>query len=152
MNQRFIGTKIILALAMTRLAYNEYRGWDLPADENGADDGYLVEYTDGGAPNHPAHTGYISWSPKAQFDGAYRPVSGMSFGLAIEALKLGKRVTRSGWNGAGMWLEYRPASGVDLAFIRLSYPVHSKAYPDGARVSWAPSQTDMLADDWQLFD
>ena len=71
MNQKYIGTKIILALAMSRLAYNEYRGWDLPADENGADEGYLVEYTDGGAPNHPAHAGYISWSPKAQFDAGY---------------------------------------------------------------------------------
>ena len=80
------------------------------------------------------------------------PVTAMDFGQAIKALKLGKRVTRAGWNGAGMWLEYRPASGVDLPFVRLSYPVHSKAYPDGARVSWAPSQTDMLAEDWKLFE
>lgn len=71
MTTHYIGTKIVLALAMTRLAYNEYRGWSLPADENGADDGYLVEYTDGGAPNHPDHAGYISWSPKAQFDAGY---------------------------------------------------------------------------------
>lgn len=71
MKQHYIGTKIVLALAMTRLAYNEYRSWDLPANENGADDGYLVEYTDGGAPNHPDHAGYISWSPKAQFDAGY---------------------------------------------------------------------------------
>lgn len=71
MTKHFIGTKIVMAVAMTRLAYNEYRGWALPANENGADDGYLVEYTDGGAPNHAAHTGYISWSPKAQFDAGY---------------------------------------------------------------------------------
>lgn len=71
MTQRFIGSKIVIAQAMTRLAYNEYRGWTLPADENGADEGYLVEYTDGGQPNHPAHAGYISWSPKAQFDAGY---------------------------------------------------------------------------------
>ncbi|MCV4287884.1 hypothetical protein OH708_08205 [Pseudomonas capsici] len=71
MRQHFIGSKIVTALAMSRLAYNEYRGWTLPADENGADEGYLVEYTDGGQPNHPDHTGYISWSPKAQFDAGY---------------------------------------------------------------------------------
>ena len=71
MRQHFIGSKIVIALAMTRLAYNEYRGWALPADENGADEGYLVEYTDGGQSNHPAHAGYISWSPKAQFDAGY---------------------------------------------------------------------------------
>ncbi|HAI8883999.1 TPA: DUF2829 domain-containing protein, partial [Escherichia coli] len=23
-------------------------------------------------------------------------------------------------------------------------------YPNGARVPWAPSQTDVLADDWQI--
>jgi hypothetical protein len=67
----FIGTKMIKAVAMTRLAYNQYRGWDLPADEHGADEGYLVEYTDGGKPNHPAHIGYISWSPAEQFEAAY---------------------------------------------------------------------------------
>ncbi|OPE00278.1 crAss001_48 related protein [Pseudomonas aeruginosa] len=87
MTQRYIGTKIILALAMTRLAYNEYRGWDLPADENGADEGYLVEYQDGGKPNHPAHDGYISWSPKDQFDAAYLPV-GNTEGLAPHEIRV----------------------------------------------------------------
>lgn len=67
----FIGTKIVLALAMTRLAYNEYRGWELPANEDGNDAGYLVEYTDGGKPNVEGHAGYVSWSPKQQFDGGY---------------------------------------------------------------------------------
>lgn len=74
----------------------------------------------------------------------------MTFGEVLDHLKAGKRVTRVGWNGAGMWLEYIPARGVDLAYLRLSYPVHSKAYPEGARVPWAPSQTDMLANDWEI--
>jgi len=74
MTGHYIGTKVIKAQPMTRAGYNAYRGWDLPADENGADDGYLVEYLDGGAPNHPRHAGYISWSPKAQFDAAYLPM------------------------------------------------------------------------------
>lgn len=69
---RYIGTKTILAEAMTRAAYNAFRGWQLPADENGADDGYLVEYVDGGKPNVPGRAGYVSWSPKEQFDNAYR--------------------------------------------------------------------------------
>lgn len=149
--QLHIGTKQVTATPMTRQAYNEYRGWTLPADENGADEGYLVEYLDGGAPNHPKHAGYISWSPKAQFDTAYRPTTGISFGLAIEALKLGKRVARAGWNGKGMWLDYcKPMPDCDLPYIRLSYPVCSEAYPKGARVPWLASQTDMLADDWRL--
>lgn len=69
--KQFIGTKIINAIAMTRLAYNELRGWELPADENGDDEGYLVEYLDGGQANHPDYAGYISWSPKAVFEKAY---------------------------------------------------------------------------------
>ena len=35
----FIGTKVINAKPMTRLEYNQFRGWELPADENGADEG-----------------------------------------------------------------------------------------------------------------
>lgn len=69
---RYIGTKTIIAEAMTRAAYNTFRGWTLPADENGADEGYLVEYQDGGKPNVPGRAGYVSWSPKEQFDNAYR--------------------------------------------------------------------------------
>lgn len=66
----YVGTKLVKGLAMSRLAYNQYRGWALPADENGADAGYLVEYMDGGEPNHPGHDGYISWSPAEQFENA----------------------------------------------------------------------------------
>lgn len=146
MNQ-FIGTKLVNATPMTRAEYNTFRGWEV--DEND-DEGYLVEYLDGGKPNTPQYAGYVSWSPKKQFEGAYRQTSGMTFGLALEAMQQGKRVSRIGWNGVGLWLEYIPAVGVDLAFIRMSYPVNSKAYPEGARVPWLASQTDMLATDWQV--
>lgn len=67
----FVGTKIIKAQPMSRGAYNAYRNWTLPAGEDPTDEGYLVEYCDGGAPNHPDHVGYISWSPKEQFEAAY---------------------------------------------------------------------------------
>lgn len=148
MTQQYIGTKLINAVAMTRAEYNIFRGWQLPDDENGDDAGYLVEYLDGGKPNTQQYAGYVSWSPKEQFDKAYRLTDGMTFGLALEALQQGKRVARTGWNGVGLWLEYIPATGVDLAFIRMSYPVNSRAYPEGARVPWLASQTDMLATDW----
>lgn len=67
MSRTYIGTKLVKGEPMNRLAYNDYRGWALPADENGADEGYLVEYLDGGKPNHPDHAGYISWCPVEQF-------------------------------------------------------------------------------------
>uniref|UniRef100_A0AAU6VZV7 Uncharacterized protein n=1 Tax=Pseudomonas phage Arace01 TaxID=3138526 RepID=A0AAU6VZV7_9VIRU len=67
----YLGTKVIHAVAMTRAEYNKYRGWELPADENGDDNGYLVEYADGGAPNVEGHPGYVSWSPRDVFEKAY---------------------------------------------------------------------------------
>ena len=50
------------AKPMTRKAYNVFRGWDLPKDENGADKGYLVERTD---------KSHMSWVPEAQFNTMY---------------------------------------------------------------------------------
>lgn len=74
----YTGTKLINAMPMTRASYNALRSWSLPADENGDDEGYLVEYTDGGKPNHPDFAGYISWSPKAQFEAAYLAIGDVS--------------------------------------------------------------------------
>ena len=78
MSTLYIGNKFIVAKPMTRLAYTEYRGWGLSDDEEGTDEGYLVEYLDGGKPNHPDHAGYISWSPKEQFDNSYVAVGVVS--------------------------------------------------------------------------
>jgi len=90
------GTKRVHARPMNRGEYNAYRGWEVPADENPADDGYLVEYLDGGKSNHPGHAGYISWSPKDVFERAYKPleVAGMSANdQTTEAMILAKGLT-----------------------------------------------------------
>ena len=165
MPQKFYGTKLIQAQPMSRKAYNDYRGWELPPDEDGSDDGYLVEYLDGGKPNHPSHAGYISWSPKAQFEKSYQPTDALSFGHAIEALKAGKKVARAGWNGKGMFLYYvpansYPASGNTLGTMVGVFP--DDMVPYGAYIAmktaqnnvvpWLASQTDVLADDWQVID
>lgn len=162
MNQ-YIGVKIINAVPMTRQEYNDFRGWVLPADENGADEGYLVEYLDGGPANTPQYAGYVSWSPKLVFDMSYRKTTGLTFGLAVEAMKLGKRVARAGWNGTGMFAYYVPAA---------SYPAQTGAakrhFGEGALVpyraymalktaqgdvaTWTPSGSDALAEDWYIID
>jgi hypothetical protein len=67
----YIGTKVVRAVAMTRAEYNIYRGWALPENENGDDNGFLVEYVDGGATNVEGHAGYVSWSPWDVFARAY---------------------------------------------------------------------------------
>ena len=159
MSDLYIGTKMINAEPMTRAAYNVFRGWELPADENGDDEGYLVEYLDGGKPNTTTHAGYVSWSPKEQFDNAYRKTSGMSFGLAVEAVKKGKKIARAGWNGKGMFLFLVPGStfkvnrapllGIYPEGTEINYHAHiDMKTVDGTIVPWLASQTDVLADDW----
>ena len=41
--KRYIGVKEINAKPMTRQEYNDLRGWELPQDENGNDDWFIVE-------------------------------------------------------------------------------------------------------------
>lgn len=161
--QKFIGTKLIEAVVMTRLEYNEYRGWELPADEDGNDPGMLVEYIDGGAGNHPNHVGYISWSPLEVFDKAYRPVKGLPFSLAIEAALKGKRIARQGWNGKGMFVyavppnsyEAQTEAGHSIAENGMvncgGYMAMKPAYGPIV-VGWLASQSDMFADDWEILD
>jgi len=72
--QKFVGTKRVYAKPMNRLEYSTLRGWELAPGENGEDEGYLIEYVDGGAPNHPEFKGYISWSPKDVFERSYSVV------------------------------------------------------------------------------
>ena len=74
----YVGTKVIHAVAMTRDDYNILRGWEFPADENGDDNGYLVQYADGGSPNVAGFDGYVSWSPWDVFERTY------SVGLRLE--------------------------------------------------------------------
>ena len=102
----YIGTKSVLATAMTRQEYVDYRGWQLPENEDGCEPVYLVEYTDGGKPNDDRHAGYITMSPKEVFDNAYRQDGSLTFGDALAALKQGKKVARSvvGMAKINMWL------------------------------------------------
>ncbi len=41
----------------------------------------------------------------------------MNFGEAIEAMKAGKRVSRSGWNGKGMWVALTEASEIPASEV-----------------------------------
>jgi hypothetical protein len=167
--KQYIGVKLINAKPMTRAAYNDFRGWQLPRDENGDDEGFLVEYLDGGKANTDLYAGYVSWSPAEVFHNAYGPTDGMTFGLALEALKQGKRVARAGWNGKNMWLslsgplEGRPipaqafwsANNMNFAFDNGGkanvLPAITMKTADGSiLMGWLASQTDMLASDWSI--
>ena len=79
----------------------------------------------------------------------------MNFGQAIEALKEGKLVAREGWNGKGIFIELQ----VPDEFSKMTSPYifidttglqtdNSKA--PKSRVPWLASQTDILAEDWNI--
>lgn len=149
--EKYIGTKQIEAEPMTRGDYNKYRGWTIPADENPDDEGYLVKYSDG----------YISWSPKKQFEEVYKMSGEMNFGHALELLKRGEKVARKGWNGKGMFIfiasEFEFVTKADMeAFQKSGVNVDESICMLNAQgdvvVGWLASQTDMLAEDWKIVE
>lgn len=145
--KQYIGTKIIQAEPKLR----RLPGENCLAD-GGYESGYKVVYPDG----------YESWSPKDVFEAAYRETSGMSFGLAIEAAKMGKKIARAGWNGNGMFLYHVPAAAYAPSTDVAKEAFGGENVPYGAYIAmktvqgnvvpWLASQTDMLADDWRIVE
>jgi hypothetical protein len=85
----------------------------------------------------------------------------MSFSEALCLLKDGERVEREGWNGKGMFLFLVPGShftvnrppllGIYPEGTEIDYRSHiDMKTAQGDVVPWVASQTDLLADDWQL--
>jgi hypothetical protein len=85
----------------------------------------------------------------------------LNFGGALDALKSGNKVARSGWNGKGMFLFLVPGST-----FKVNRPPLLGIYPEGTEINYCPhidmktadekvvpwlaSQTDVLAEDWQV--
>lgn len=83
----------------------------------------------------------------------------MNFSQALEQIKEGKRVSREGWNGKGMFLFLVPGStfkvsrppllGIYEEGTEIKYHAHvDMKTADGMIVPWLCSQTDLLSDDW----
>lgn len=70
----------------------------------------------------------------------------MDIGSAVARLRAGRRVTRPGWNGAGMWLELQ----IPDDHSKMSLPYVYMCTATGDLVPWLASQTDLLADDWEV--
>lgn len=84
-----------------------------------------------------------------------------SFGGALAALSSGQKVCRSGWNGKGMWLGLIPGDQWGLGSGQNAYDYGAagpgKLLPwigmrtaQGDFVPWLASQTDILANDWEI--
>jgi hypothetical protein len=85
----------------------------------------------------------------------------MNFSQALDEIKAGKKVARSGWNGKNMFVFLVPGSRftVNRAPLLGIYPegteIDYHAHVDmrtatGQIVPWLVSQTDLLADDWDV--
>lgn len=139
--RKYIGTKIVHAEPATRVE----------TADCSVREGYKVVYPDG----------YESWSPKDVFEEAYRPTDGMNFGLALEAAKCGEKIARKNWNGKGQFVflasgaEFRTQADLS-AFHDKDVEVHDvlviKTSQDVFQPGWLASQSDMLADDWEIVD
>lgn len=68
-------------------------------------------------------------------------VAGMRAGM-----RAGFKLARAGWNGKGMWLALQTPD--ENSKMGLPYVYMSTA--DGKLVPWLCSQTDLLAQDWEV--
>ena len=68
------------------------------------------------------------------------------FGWALAQLHGGEKVSRSGWNGKGMWIHLQ----LPDAHSKMTLPYIYMRTAQGDLVPWLASQTDLLSDDWGL--
>jgi len=124
----------------------------------------LAEYDN--LPTNTAQEEFLQ-SEKSVLGGSVLPkTERLSFGDAIAALKEGLRVERAGWNGKGMWLTMvhpdddanvppRPTyavAGIVDAATNGCLPWIGMKTADNKFVPWLASQTDVLAEDWQIVE
>jgi hypothetical protein len=87
----------------------------------------------------------------------------MNFSAALDYIKQGKRVSRSGWNGKNMFVFLVPGStfqvsrppllGIYPEGTTINYHAHiDMRTADGQIVPWLASQTDILAEDWGVVE
>ena len=83
--------------------------------------------------------------------------------IIFQSMKKGLKVFREGWNGKNMWLIFvpgsprvRPVAGTPYSKAGIEEPTNINAHIDmytaqgEMQPGWLASQTDMLADDWQV--
>lgn len=149
--EMYVGTKTLFAKPMTLGEYNLHRGWTIPDNENPEALGYLVEYDDG----------YQSWSPKKQFEEAYKSNGNFSFGHAMWLIERKKLMARSGWNGKDMFIfkvngsvftvDREPLISILGRNTMVEYHSHiDMKTATGEIIPWLCSQADMQAHDWML--
>lgn len=72
----------------------------------------------------------------------------MNFGVAIEFLKDGSRVARTGWNGKGMYVYLHQFDWPSDEPIDPCIVMHTAQGSE--QPGWLASQADILAEDWMV--
>ena len=73
-------------------------------------------------------------------------MSGFTFSQALVAIKIGKKVARTGWNGADQYVTMQRPDEHSKMTLPYAYLYNAQ----GQCVPWVPSQGDLFAADWQL--
>lgn len=87
----------------------------------------------------------------------------MTFGSAIENMKIGYKVARKGWNGKGMYIVLMDGYPSTLAstmtkekhglpegsYVTVNPYIVMKTATGELQPGWLASQTDILAEDWE---
>lgn len=79
------------------------------------------------------------------------------FGWALHCLKQGKAVARKGWNGKGIYIKLQipdVSSKMTLPYVYIVTTGLVTVNPNAPKgiVPWLASQTDMLAEDWEIVE
>lgn len=70
----------------------------------------------------------------------------VDFSEALLALKSGNKITRTGWNGKGMYLGLQLPDENSANTLPYIYIVTA----EGSRVPWVASHTDLFSQDWDI--
>lgn len=188
---KYLGVKVIHAVPMIR---GLYLGAQSPnqaiSKTTYNEEGYKVVYPDGYVSWSPKEAFEKAYKPLPEEyngliidvdprDGSWRyiqeddseepnPAKMFSFGIAIEKLKLGFKVSRSGWNGKCMYLFLNSEMHSDylknnLIIQDFACKMRCAGMQDGCTIlpsicmktadnkiliGWLASQSDMLSEDW----
>ena len=139
--KEYIGTKVIKAERM----------------QKDGKEGYKVIY------DNPNNITYESWSPLEVFEEAYKSSGDLSFGDAIHLMKKGYKLSRKGWNGKSIYIQYfcPVAHGLEEFTILDKEPTGTTKpllpflmmkTADDMFVPWLASHSDMLSSDWCIYE
>jgi hypothetical protein len=135
--QKYIGVKIVEAEAMTAGEFNKIKPDGNCKDRIVTDEGYMVKY--------PQGDGYVSWCPKDVFESSNRPANGLSFGMALDALKTGMSVRLPSWSE-----DVRVCAQFPDEKSKMTAPYLYVESRFGL-VPWKETMIELFSDCWEIF-